>query len=120
MTVGIRRKYVLYRRTPATVVSVRAIDGIRVRGSVNVDVQSSAFSGAVHVVRPLLFWSSSLPDQGHRIVRSAKGSLWRVQETLECEARDYVVVDRPVHDGINSRDSIYSYGKPTYAANAYK
>jgi hypothetical protein len=66
-TVGMRRRYVLYRRTPATVDIVNARDGIRVRGSIKELDQSVGFGDAAAFVR-----SSSLPDQGHRIVLRAK------------------------------------------------
>ena len=66
LTVGIRRRYDLYKRRAATVDIVKAIDGISVRGSVNVDFQSFDWSDASNADGPF-FWSLSLPDQGHRM-----------------------------------------------------
>jgi hypothetical protein len=61
----------LYSRTPATVVTVSARDGIRVLGSRNDVAQSSEPYDSVHAERPVFFCSSSPPDHGHRIVRFA-------------------------------------------------
>jgi hypothetical protein len=56
---------------------VKARDRTRVRGASSELSQSFDSDGvAAHVGRLLLFWSSSLPDQGHRIVFCAKLARW--------------------------------------------
>jgi hypothetical protein len=68
LTLGMRRRYDLYRRTAAIVETVRAIDGTRVRGSRNAEAQSDGIGAA----RLLFVLSSASLDQGHRIVRVAR------------------------------------------------
>jgi hypothetical protein len=53
--------------------TVNTRDGIRVRGSNNVPGQSVDFNGATQSATPFFFLSSSLPDQGHRIVYFCEG-----------------------------------------------
>jgi hypothetical protein len=71
LTLGIRRRYVLYRRTAATEVTVNASDGITVRGSVKDVRQSFDVTDPTHP-DTLSFFSSSVPNPGHRIVRFAE------------------------------------------------
>jgi hypothetical protein len=69
LTLGMRRRYDLYRRTAATVETVSAIDGTRVRGSRSEAAQSDTSLAAARLGFVL---SSASLDQGHRIVGAAR------------------------------------------------
>jgi hypothetical protein len=67
------------------VVTVSATDGIRVLGSRSEVTQSFELYGSVHAARPVFFFSSSSPDQGHRIVRFARSVVADKQSYVNLE-----------------------------------